>query len=423
MSKLIYSDYLYYFFLLLFKVVLDYSYASVVSFEYSYSGFHYNFETKRFLFAWFLYFIGLIFIAPKVRLRLVSDYFVLTAYLAVLTPIIVIYGLDCERVFFPVLVTFLAVWLISVFSKISFPIKVPVVCGGENIAVIISLVFVVFLVFWYFYTGVVVNLDFSKVYLYRNYNSELSSFGVFAYTNTWTYQVFNIFLIVISLKYRRFLLCFLLLFVQVFFFAASTHKSILFYPILVFGVWYYFRFYSSLMVVPVVFSFVIFLGLFSYHMFGDIWLSSLFSRRVFFVPANLTYVYIEFFDFNEKVYWSNSILSRFLDYPYSSSVSRVIGSYLGDDSLGANNGFVASGYAHAGLFGVLIYAILTSFVFSLLNNLSKYGVQNWVVLSMSIIPVRALLISSDLFTTLLTHGFIMSVFLVVLIREGKKNAS
>ena len=287
------------------------------------------------------------------------------------------------------------------------------------VAVLICCLFVVFLVAWYLVSGVSLNFNLFKVYEFRAENAKASSVGLLAYTNSWTYQVMNVALFAICLMYRKYFFAVVVLLVQVFFFAASTHKSVLFYPLMIFGVWLFFSKTNKLVFVPIIFSFVILITLITYYIYGDIFSTSLFSRRVFFVPANLTFAYFDFFDSNPRVYWSNSILSPLLDYPYNEGVPFVIGSYLGFEGMGANNGFVSSGYGHAGLTGVMAYSFLIGLILRFLNELSKQSVPLWFSVALVLIPLRNVLISSDLLTVLLTHGFLVAILILYLYRSKK----
>ena len=145
---------------------------------------------------------------------------------------------------------------------------------------------------------------------------------------------------------------------------------------------------------------------------------SMFIRRVFFVPAQLSFDYFEFFNKNELVLWSNSILSNVKNYPYQLSIPKLIGEYNGSGS-SANNGFISSGFSHWGYYGVIFYSLLFGLILRILDYASYYGLPIWFVLAMTITPLRDALISSDLFTTLLTHGLLVALFLLLLSIEKK----
>jgi len=315
--------------------------------------------------------------------------------------------------------------LLLIFSIVRIKLvsfkSLPTVRSGLSIVIWVSSAFVAFLVVWYYVSGVSLNLNFLKVYEFRAENAELAAGGILGYTNNWTYKIFSMTLFAIALMYRRYFLAILIFLIQVYFFAASAHKGVLFLPLLVFGVWFYFRKTNSLVILPLVFSSVIFLTLLTYFFFDSVFTSSFLSRRVFFIPANLTFAYFEFFDINAKVFWSNSVLSSFLSYPYEISMAKVIGAHLGNENMGANNGFVASGFAHAGLLGVFFYALIIGILLRIINDITYNTLPLWFAVALSVIPLRNLLISSDLFTVMLTHGFIVA--LVILFLSRSKNMS
>ena len=403
---------------LMFRLMLDISYILVVSDIFSYHSYKFSFGIFQYLLSWLMLFLSFSIVSTK--LIKVSDFFFLMTYLGLIVPMSSIYGLDDNRDIFPLLLTISSLYLINIITKLksAYEISYPTVRDGEKLAIYISLVFVFFLIGWYLISGVTFNLDIAKVYEFREDNTEASTGGVFSYTNGWTYQIFNIFLISITLLHRKYLFCLLFVLIQIYFFSASAHKTVLFLPILVFGVWYYLKNTNKLIIIPFSFFLLILLANITYVISEDIMFSSLFSRRVFFVPARLTFNYFDFFSENPYVYWSNSVLSWLIDYPYTENVSKTIGAYLGNES-NANNGFISSGYAHAGVFGVIVYSV---FIGSILRFIDKYSSKNipvWLGVSLTLVPLRNLILSSDFFTVLLTHGLLIALILIFL--SGNKN--
>ncbi|QCI11300.1 hypothetical protein E6B08_07700 [Pseudomonas putida] len=410
--------FLFVFFVLLFRALLDASYITVIAGSFASEGFVLDIQLLNYVSSWLIYVLSLFLLSDRVRH--VSHYFFATAVLSLVAPLTSLYGLDASRPVFPVLISIGALvyaYLICCQNFINFR-GLPVVLGGRVLAVALSLVFVVFLVVWFYFSGAKSNLDFSAVYEYREQNAELTAQGVFAYTNNWTFQVFTIYLICFALLARRYLIVVLLLAVQVYFFSIASHKSILFLPILVVSVWFYLGRSDSLLILPVACVGVMLLSLLSYSFLDDLWLSSLLSRRVFYVPADLCFVYFDYFSTHAQVYWSNSVLSSLFIYPYGDiGIPYVIGGYLGKPDMGANNGFVSSGYAHAGLFGVFFYATLVGLLLKLVNDLSSGRMPIWVAVAISLVPLRSLLLSSDLFTVMLTHGFGIAILMMYLSRK------
>ncbi|NHW03469.1 hypothetical protein [Stutzerimonas degradans] len=407
---------IFYLLMLAFRFFLDASYFLFVNPVFGYSGFSLGFSGVTYGLSWLIYLVSL----PVLRARIfvISDYFFITFVLFVIAPITSLYGLTGWSVR-PVVVTVFSFFLLFFIVK-SSRVKVPyfpVVRQGNNLAIFISSGMMLFLVVWYFISGASFNLNFASVYDFRAENAELSSGGILAYTNNWTYKIFSIFFISYFLWKKNWFLVVLGCLAQVVFYGYSAHKSVLFSLLLIFGIWFWFGRSDKAYVLPLGLIFVFCGGLFFYFALDHLVLGSMLIRRVFYIPAYLTYQYFDFFSSNQFVYWSNSFLSGFVDYPYDLSISMTIGQYEGSGG-GANNGYISSGYAHFGYWGVFIYTVIFALVLRFLDVVTKNSGVLWLGLAISIVPLRDALISSDLLTTLLTHGLIVIIFLVLLIKKN-----
>ena len=402
----------------LFRVLLEFSYVNVVSIVFAYEGYTLDFNRVNYIFSWVLYIIALSFV--KDRMTKVSDFFFITALLSVVAPITVVYGYDSSRNLAAVLMLIFSLIFVNWMTKINFISfkRLAIVKNGLILVVIVSLNFVFFLVIWYWFSGVNFNLDFTKVYEFRSGNKELASIGFLRYTNNWTYQIFNVTLLAIALLHKRYFFAFIVVVIQIYFFSASAHKIVFFLPLLVFSIWYYFRQTNSLVALPITYSLVIIGALISFYYSEDLFISSLLIRRLFFVPANHAFSYFEFFSNNPYVFWSNGVLSPFLTYPYDISLTHVIGRYIGNEGTGANNGYVSSGFAQAGYFGVLFYSFILGLLLKLINDMTYDKLPLWFSISISIGPLRTVLINSDLFTSMLTHGLFISLIIIFLSRSN-----
>ena len=89
-------------------------------------------------------------------------------------------------------------------------------------------------------------------------------------------------------------------------------------------------YFMKLMTLLLIFSIVITL-LFDITIFWDMTF-----RRALLLSALLDYCYFDFFDEN-YIYWSNSFMSRFIDYPYDISPDFIIGrDYFNRPKMNAN---------------------------------------------------------------------------------------
>ena len=236
--------------------------------------------------------------------------------------------------------------------------------------------------------------------------------------NNWIYKVFAVYALSYLLLKRRLLGAAFVTLIFVFYFSANTHKSVLLTPALIVMIWFYFSKYSSMVFVPLGFSIVIAFSIFSFYVLGDVWMSALFPSRVFVLPAHLTFLYFDFFSNNEFLYYSNSFLSGFLENPYKVGLAPLMGEYWGRPDSAANNGYVSSAYAQAGVFVIIVYSILIGAFLSLLDRfVAKGEIAPWFALALMIIPIRDFLISMDLLTVLLTGGMFWAIILLVLARK------
>ncbi|MDA3926275.1 MAG: hypothetical protein PF904_16390, partial [Kiritimatiellae bacterium] len=353
---------------ILFRVNLDFSYVFFVNPVYANMGFLYDLSIYSYSLSWIVYLLAVL-ITPHLLYK-VSDYFIASFLLTVVAPLSSIVGL-INNGFFPLLVTVSVFFFFRTFQRtfqsgsiLSRVMPVPRVMKlsqGRSLSLALALFSVFVLIGWYFYSGAFryFNLNLMDVYVFREASSDLARAGLFSYFNGWVYSVFSIFLMSYCLLKKNFVFFCLFFGIQVFFFGVSAHRSVLFFPVLILGIWFYFSRTRAMSVMPLGFSVIVINCLLLYVAFDHVIAGSLFIRRVFFVPAKLTLDYFSFFSVNDLIFWSNSVLERFIDYPYTLTVAKEIGQYNGSGS-SANNGFISSGYGHAGLWGVAIY----SFVFS-----------------------------------------------------------
>lgn len=407
--------------LIVYRFVLDFSYISFVVPNFSYEGYVLNFNLGVYLLSWVLFVPGIIL--AKDRLIKPSDYFFVTAILAVYAPLTSYYALTGFDPY-PVVITIFSFYLIFIFDKLNFvkPIRLKSINSGGDSAFIISMICIVVLIFWYILSGAVgyFNLDFSKVYDYRKLSSELANVGPMSYFNGWVYNVFIVYAMAYTLLKKKYYITFLLVLIQIFFYGVSAHKTVFFTPFLVLSIWWYFRNFSSVVFMVLTFSFILTLSVFLFNYNNNLLFGSMFVRRVFFVPAKLTYDYFNFFEVNPRVYWSNSVLSWLMDYPYFDRITKIV-SYANDSEASANNGYVSSGYAHAGLFGIVIYSYIIAFFLKNIDFLFRYNIPLWFILCLIVTPMRSFLISSDLPTSLLTHGFLLAFLLLLLSKNVEKS--
>jgi hypothetical protein len=142
-------------------------------------------------------------------------------------------------------------------------------------------------------------------------------------------------------------------------------------------------------------------------------IGSLFIRRLVITPGLLTGLYFEYFSDNPVFLWSHSILSSFVEQPYSLPPAFLIGfEYFGSDVTSANANLWADGFANAGLGGPLVVSLLAGLFFRFADwvavGRSTLGFLAWLAPSFA-------LVNSAFLTSVLTHGLLATVVLVLTI--------
>ncbi|MCU4377715.1 O-antigen polymerase [Acinetobacter haemolyticus] len=425
LTETIESKFFMYIVSIIYKMLLDFSYVYFVYPLFEYAGFQLNISSSVYIFSWLIY-LFIVFITPNILTKL-SDCFFSIFTFSVLAPLLSMYGLNYLLSFYPVGVSLIVFIVMRLMLYVSiFPRKIiyPYVKNGDFYFKFICIAMILYLISWYFISGAVsnFNLDVSKVYDYRDVNAELTNFGIFSYLNSWVSKVFSLSIMAYFLLKKNYYYFIFFLAIQIFFFGVSAHKSVLFSPLIIIGIYFYLSRTKSLATFPLGFSILISLCLATFYIYNDIVLSSIFIRRMFFIPSYLSFEYFNFFQDGRFAWWTNSF--SFLGAPvYPEGIPQTVGNYLSIDEDGAraNNGFISSGFAQAGFIGVTLYTLLLVFILKIIDSFSKSVGHSWFALCILIVPLRSLLISSDLLTVLLTHGLIVAIFLLFLLRKRNLN--
>ena len=357
------------FFGLIFWFLLDLSYQIFVHMNFNMSWFSLNI-TSKYWEALVLYVI-LLCSAPKIFNK-PSDFFMNILLFLYIAPLLIFYGLaDQQRSYlYIVLMGYVIIDIIKKRKLFYFPffkygasiVFFLLICG----ATLTTIFYVLSLKTLY------LNLNFNEIYKFRELSREIIDFGVMGYLNTWAFKVFGPFLLTLALYKKQYLWVIAITLLFIFWFAVNNHKIVLLIPAVIIFFFLFFSKFKFLSIVPLLLIIIISICLLSYYIIDDLWLSSLFIRRALFVPSFLTFVYYEFFSTYGFIYWSDSILSRFIDYPYHLNPPKLIGSYLGDEAH-ANNSFLSTGYMHLGALGIIVYSVLVGFLFKIIDSISNRG--------------------------------------------------
>lgn len=402
----------------IFKLVLDISYWLAVSPVYAYSGFTVEPGAGRIVESYLLAIVLGLLLPPN--MQRVSQFLVWMLGVSALVPMLSYYSLHSgsRQYLYAAALSFLLVRICITAP----PLKVKALRRASRAFIWVMVIADFFVALSMLGRGGLshFNLDFSQVYVHRREVEALIGTGMFAYLNTWAFKVINPALIAWALWRRRNLALVILLGLQVVYFGVSSHKSVLFSPLLIAAVYFVGTRGVSHTVLTWCLSLAVAVSSFWTVQLGWIWPLSLFVRRLFFVPAQLNFAYYELFSSIGHVNLSNGMLGAWLRYPFSYPPQALVSSYVwGHYNTWANTGFLGTSYMHLGYVGMFLFSGVVGGLFLAVDSLVRNGVPAWLGLSVVVVPFHSLILSSDLSTALLTHGLLLALaVLYALSSEG-----
>ncbi len=403
---------------ILYRVSLELLYVLFVVDNYASLGFFLTPNLENYFYSWISLFTFLAF-SPNSYQR-VREFFFLAALILIIVPLSSLYALGGRDhlPFFSSSISILGIYLILKL-RLGPNVRLNLIKYGLPTSLFLSAAAVIYFIAWSLISGAIYNfnLDPMRVYDYRGTNAALMNVGLLTYINSWAFKVFNPFLISFSLLKKRYFLLAFLSIIQIFMYGITAQKSVLLPPMAIVATWLMYNKFTKIYYYPLLLSFFIIFSYFIYFAFSQPILAYIFGWRVFFVPADLTFLYFQFFIENEFVYWSNSFLASLIDYPYDVDVSRLIGDFQGT-GWSANNGFISTGFSNAGALGVLSYSVLLIIILKAIEQFCYQGRDAWFTISIILPHIISVLTSVDLLTTLLTHGFFWAIIIVILVSKN-----
>lgn len=277
---------------------------------------------------------------------------------------------------------------------------------------------------WLLLTGGLERFSIDLLSVYEVRVEYVQMLGPFlGYFVPWQAYIFNVLLLLFAIYIKRYWLAGLAAVAQLLLFGMTGHKSFLLAPVLAGGVYFLWTRRHALSwilggaALMVLVSYAIFL------ITGDHVVPSLFIRRLFFVPAANHFIYYDFFSQPEHpfVMLSNSILEPFIRYPYDVPITKVISwTYWGRD-FNPNVGYLGDAFSHFGFMGMFLFSIILGLFLRIVDSVGSRLPSN-VVAAVIATPAMALT-NSALFTSLLTHGFILAMISLWLLRAVEARRS
>lgn len=349
----------------------------------------YRFEFSIAKFIYGLLWIFILFALIKHNERKPSTFFLQFQYMVAVIPITVVFAFSDEKIIYYTVVcmAFAIAEILIIFFK---DVKLPQINITSKVLIIVFL-----LITCIVYVDMIAEnglftleaLDIYKVYEVRE-DFELNKYVWYLFY--WQYTIITPFFIIREYKRKKIISMIFFCILQFVAYLYAAQKALLFIIPLVVGIcivsnWKKFGtlLFAGLSIGTVLVT------------IGSIWseiiyrVYDLLIRRVLILPANLKFVYYDFFSQNPKIGLSGTLWGKFLELvsPYEERIGIIISTeYFDRPEMNSNTGFLAEGYYRFGFFGVFLALILFALVLMVLDHCAKLNGYSFTV-SMSFFSI------------------------------------
>lgn len=414
--------------LFMLKLALDFAYFAYLQIEWDnhfLTPFTLDFSIVRFVASYFIL-IPIAFMAPKSKNDFRTGFSVV--YLAFfLMPLLTCYGLDTSRSTFALLLAVASYFLTLIFATLQLSrISLPRIPSGENFAIGLSFLFIGSFIVLAISSGSLEDFSLSLEDVYERREAATGTLDsvVFSYINVWAQKIFTPFVLAYTFIRRRWIIFSVFFMIEIAFFGITAHRQFLLYPFFVVGVILAVRSRYGINLVPGLIAAMTVLVTIAYQFYGLQDVAALLIRRTLFVPASVYYDWIEFFSVADHVYWTDNLVRSFITSEYSREpLPWYIGYYVSNGyEVAFNSGMPATGFAHAGVLGVVLYSLILGQIIKLVNTLIDNGVDVALAMAVLLPPLRAAIADSELTTALLSHGLAVGILVLMLTITGEERA-
>lgn len=399
---------------LFYKVTLDVAYYFFIADIFAYEGYYANLNLIRLTISYILVFLSYISLPKSVNN--LSSFIVWMLNLISYIPMTSYFAFTNAGTQYMFAVAFFWIFINLALRKspnITFEIRIK---SNESNKIFIFLCLILSLyviVMLYINFGIKINFDLGKVYEIRSEYKEVK-FPFSGYFVSWlAYIIYPVLLSIFTVK-KNIIKALTIILLQLYLFFVTGMKAFLFAPVFVLCLMWIVTRKTPFQYMILGLIGAIITGILTYSFFNDILVLSLFTRRMLFVPARLYFIYYDYFSKHEITLLSHSVFKGIFNYPYELKPVNLIGYvYFDRAAMSANTGIVGDAYMNFGYAGLVFWGVLLIIILKIVDYCAK-GLDKRIGIAAMAMPVIALT-NSALLTSLLTHGILLSIFILYLL--------
>ena len=404
--------------IILYRLLLDFCYVSIVTPKFNYLGLTYDFTLDKFIISWIFLLSALPFILFFINKANFSNNVICIMFYLSYVPTSTLLCFLNYNFLFLFLVFFY--WFILFFLNIVYPyfkfrLNSPKIGKGFVWSLLLILVLTVIYISGR-YTDFRFHLGIFDVYKLRFEEREFQLPLLLSYVHTAAASLLPVLMIYFFII-KKPIISLIIGFIIFLNFGIGGHKFILFILILSLMGYWFFRF-NRLFYFCWILILILVLSLIEFYLFDSFFVSSLFTYRTILVPSQLHFSFFEFFINNEFDFFRQGILRWFgFNSPYSINIDFLVAYEISKDITSrANNGLFSDAFMNLGYLGPIIFPLFLITVIRLIDMCSK-GLED-KLLFVPVVIVSLTFLSTTLTTALLTNGiFLLMITLLLLPRN------
>ena len=409
-EKIIYSNFIVSIVIVIYRIILDYSYVSIVSPLYSSNGLINFYTITNYVISW-LFLLSLIpFIWQLNKNHSFSNSVLLifTAISMIPTTTLIAY-MNLEAKF--VILNYIYWFCFYVYNAL-FP-QIKIKNSFKTKKLFYGICFLLCFTVVYIsgkYTGFRFHWNIVDVYDLRFEERELNINILLQYLHNAAGVLLPIILIYFILN-RNKIASFLLMTIILLNFGIGGHKSVLFSLVLTVVGFYFYKYRRTVFVFSF-FAVINLIGFLEFIVVKTNFIGAIISYRLLFLPALLNYHYYDFFKNNELDFFRQSFLRWFnIESPYKDNIAFMIGGmYYGNYEIRGNNGLFTDAYYNMGIMGIILFPLILVFILRLIESVSK-GIKEGMMFVV-VFSVGVTLLSTTFTIALLNNGIILMMIML-----------
>lgn len=311
-----------------------------------------------------------------------STFFLQMQYVIAVIPITVIFAFSNENIIYYTVLCF-AFAVAEMLIRLVRSIRLPQVEMMTKILIIVFYLITVIVYFDIIRENGMFTLEAVNIYDVYAVRSDFELNKYVGYMFNWQYIIITPFFIIRAFQRRKYLSMVFFCALQFLAYLYAAQKTILFIIPLVLVICVLSRFknfglyaYSTLMSGIIIITACGGISDVIYRLYD------LLVRRVLILPANLKFIYYDFFSQNPKIGLAGTLWGKFLDIsnPYDERIGIIISKvYFDNPVMNSNTGFLAEGFYRFGLIGIFVVLVLFALILLMLDYSSALNGYSFAV--------------------------------------------